>query len=313
MKWNDRIGRRLKLNDLHVLLTVVETGSMGKAAERLAVSQPSVSKSIADLEHVTGVRLLDRSPRGVECTDYGRALLRRGLGAFDELRLAIKDIETLNDPASGEVRIGAPDSMASGFLTEVIERFSRQYPRVVVSVVPAENMAHEFRQLRDRNVDFLLGALDTPFMVEDLDAEPLFAQRFFIVAGGDSKWARRRKIELAELVDEPWLTGSRGLPPSRLVEAFHTAGLPPPSAGVRTYSTHERLRLLATNRFIGAEPAQVLQFCARPFSIKILPCVLPIRPWQVGIVTLKNRTISPVVQNFLSYARDVAKLVVANK
>src|SRR5262245_56653583 len=67
MKWNDRIGRRLKLHDLHVLLTVTELGSMGKAAERLAVSQPSVSKAIADMEHAIGVRLLDRTAKGVDC------------------------------------------------------------------------------------------------------------------------------------------------------------------------------------------------------------------------------------------------------
>src|SRR5436305_7770826 len=99
MKWNDRIGRRLKLHDLNVLLTVAELGSMGKAAERLAVSQPSVSKAIADIEHAVGVRLLDRTSKGVEMTDYGRALLRRGIGAFDELRLGVKEIESLTDPS----------------------------------------------------------------------------------------------------------------------------------------------------------------------------------------------------------------------
>jgi DNA-binding transcriptional LysR family regulator len=91
MKWDDRIGRRVKLHDLHILMTVAELGSMGKAAERLAVSQPSISKSISDLEYAVGVRLLDRTSRGVETTAYGRALLRRGMGAFDELRQGIKE------------------------------------------------------------------------------------------------------------------------------------------------------------------------------------------------------------------------------
>ena len=68
-------------------------GSMGKAAERLAIAQPSVSKAIADLEHIIGVRLLDRTVTGVVPTPYGRALLRRGMGAFDELRQGIKDLE----------------------------------------------------------------------------------------------------------------------------------------------------------------------------------------------------------------------------
>ena len=120
MKWNDRIGRRLKLHDLHVLLTVAELGSMGKAAERLAVSQPSVSKAIADMEHTIGVRLLDRTPKGVECTAYGRALLRRGMGAFDELRQGIKDIESLADPTAGEVRVGCPEAIATGLMLATI-------------------------------------------------------------------------------------------------------------------------------------------------------------------------------------------------
>src|SRR5437763_11579577 len=117
MKWSDRIGRRLKLQDLHVLMTVAETGSMGKAAERLAVSQPSVSKAIADIEHTIGVRLLDRTSKGAVCTPYGRALLKRSMGAFDELRQGVRDIESLAGPNVGEVLVGAPDSFAGGLLS----------------------------------------------------------------------------------------------------------------------------------------------------------------------------------------------------
>src|SRR5262247_3950367 len=157
MKWDARIGRRLKLHDLHVLLTVAELGSMGKAAGRLAVSQPSVSKAIADMEHTIGVRLLDRTAKGVECTAYGRALLRRGMGAFDELRQGIKDIESLADPKVGEVRVGCPEALAAGLISAVMDRFSRENPRAVVRVTVADNMAPEYRHLRDRTVDFLVG------------------------------------------------------------------------------------------------------------------------------------------------------------
>ena len=79
MQWADRIGRRLKLRDLHILMAVVQRGSMAKAAEDLAISQPVVSKSIADLEHSLGVHLLDRSPQGVEPTMYGRAIIESGV------------------------------------------------------------------------------------------------------------------------------------------------------------------------------------------------------------------------------------------
>src|SRR6266853_1941130 len=97
----ERIERRLKLHDLRVLISVVEAGSMGKAAERLGTSQPAVSRTIADLEYALGVRLLDRSPRGIEATLYGRALINRGIAAFDELRQGVKDIEFLADPTTG--------------------------------------------------------------------------------------------------------------------------------------------------------------------------------------------------------------------
>jgi DNA-binding transcriptional LysR family regulator len=108
--WEARIGRRIRLRDLHVLLTAVQCGSMAQAARRLAVSQPAISKSIADLEHTLGVRLLDRGPRGIEPTLYGGALVRRGLAVFDELRQAVGEIEFMANPTVGEVRVGCNES-----------------------------------------------------------------------------------------------------------------------------------------------------------------------------------------------------------
>src|SRR5712671_5301759 len=107
MQWGDRIGRRLKLQDMHILLATVEWGSMAKAADRLAISQPVVSRSIAGLEHTLGVRLLDRSRSGIAPTLYGRALLTHGLAAFNELKWGVKAIESLADPTTGERRSGS--------------------------------------------------------------------------------------------------------------------------------------------------------------------------------------------------------------
>jgi molybdenum-dependent DNA-binding transcriptional regulator ModE len=76
--------------DVRVLMTVVQAGSMHKAAERLATSQPAVSRAIADLEHALGVRLLDRSPSGIEPTQYAHAIIKRKLAVFDELKQASK-------------------------------------------------------------------------------------------------------------------------------------------------------------------------------------------------------------------------------
>src|ERR1700737_2573695 len=135
MQWDDRIGRRLKLRDLHILMAVVQAGSMAKAGVRLAVSQPAISKAIAEMEHALGVPLLDRSPQGVEPTSYGRAIIRRGAAVFDELRQGIKEIEFLSDPTVGEVRIGTTEPLAAGLITAVIERLWRNSPGIATHVV----------------------------------------------------------------------------------------------------------------------------------------------------------------------------------
>src|SRR5215813_9182929 len=102
MDLSDRIGRRLKLHDLHVLMTVVQAGSMRKAAQGLNTTQPAISRSIAELEQAIGARLLDRSRQGVEPTPYGRVLLDCGAAVFDDLRQAVENIEFLTDPTVGE-------------------------------------------------------------------------------------------------------------------------------------------------------------------------------------------------------------------
>src|SRR5437762_8337205 len=110
--WESQIGRRLRLRDLHVFSTVVQRGSMAKAAQHLGVFQPAVSEVMADLEHALGVRLLDRSTQGVEPTMYGNALLKRSIVVFDELKQSIRDIEFLADPTTGEIKIACPPAIA---------------------------------------------------------------------------------------------------------------------------------------------------------------------------------------------------------
>ena len=132
MQLSDRIGRRMKLHDLHVLMTVVQFGSMGEAAKRLNSHQPAISRSIAELEHALGVRLLDRHRQGVEPTEYGRALLDCGVAVFDDLRRGLKNIEFLADPTAGEIRIGCHPFLAPRALSPPSgDRLSQRYPRAL--------------------------------------------------------------------------------------------------------------------------------------------------------------------------------------
>lgn len=313
MKWNDRIGRRIKLHDVHVLMIVAEHGSMGKAAERLAISQPSVSKSIADLERAIGKPLLNRTPRGVEPTPYGAALLRRGVGAFEELKQAVDDIEYLADPRIGEIRVGCPDAIGAGLLCEVIDRFTRKSPDVIVSVVAANNMSPEFRPLRERRVDFLIGRLAQPFAAHDrrfdardLDSELLFHERWRVVAGKQHELARRRKVQLEDLVAARWILTPDEMSAALIAGPFIARNLPVPRASIRAYATNQKFNLLATNRYIAAVSSNTARFNIDRFALKVLPVEFETEPWPVGIVTLKNRAVSPLVEKFLECVRDVA-------
>lgn len=307
MKLSDRIGRRIKLQDVHVLMAVAQAGSMGKAARHLNTSQPNISKSIADLEHALGVRLLDRHRQGIEPTAYGRALLDGGAAVFDELRQTVKNLEFLADPAAGEVQVGCNPLLAASFVSTVVDRLSRRYPRIIFRLVTGytEVLHH---QLSERNVDLLIARKLAPIADERFDFEFLFDESSVVVAGAQSPWARRRRIELAELMNESWVLPPRGSGmASFAMEAFHSKGLNYPRMAVVTDSPLVRMSLLSTGRFLTVFPASTVRFPTQRPELKVLPVDLPMALVPNGIVTLKNRTLSPVVQLFINTAREVAK------
>ena len=305
--WEGRIGSRIRLRDLHVLSAVVRWGSMAKAASHLAMSQSAVSESIATLESALGVRLLDRSPQGVAPTIYAEALLKRGHVVFDELRQGVKDIEFLAEPTKGEVRIACPELLSAGLLPATIDRLSRRHPKIVVRVAQMDTTNLEFRELRERNVDLMLARVAGTFVDDDLDIEILLHDPHFVVVGARSPWARRRKVTLADLMNEPWI-----FPPNQVVmglikEAFEANDLELPSERVTAASILLRNHLLATGRFLTMLPDSVLRYTATQWSLKPLPIDLRIKPWPIAILTLKNRTLSPVTQLFIEHLRGVAK------
>lgn len=305
-QWDDRIGRRLKLRDLHILAAVVRWGSMVKAASHLAMSQPAVSESIGNLESALRVRLLDRSSRGVEPTLYASALLRHAEVVFDELGQAVRELDYLADKTVGEVRVACGDTMAAGLLPEAIDRFTHGHPGVVVRVVQANAETLDFRELRERQVDLALARTFVPMTEEDLDIELLLADRHRVVVGARSPWARRRKIALVELVDEPWLFAANHFIRDLIAEAFRSQGLATPQERVSANSILLRNQLLATGRFLTVLPESVLRANAGQWGLKALPIDLGVQSRPAAIVTLKNRTLSPVVRVFIEHVRAVA-------
>ena len=306
VQWSDRIGSRLKLRDLHILLAVVQAGSMSRAADRLAVSHPVVSKTIADLEHTLGVRLLDRTPQGAEPTAYGRALLACGTVVFDEMRRGVQEIAFLSDPTVGDLRIGTASPYVDGLVPGVIARLAERFPKIRFQVTEADAVTLCGR-LRERKLDLVIGRVLTSIFGDDLISERLFDDRLHVVAGLESPWARRRKLSLTELGGEPWLMPETdNIAMALIADAFASAGLTPPVPQVVSNSITLRVRLIETGRFVAIIPGSALRFGAGRMRIKILPIVLRMETPPAVAISLKNRTPNPIAKLFIDEVRALA-------
>jgi DNA-binding transcriptional LysR family regulator len=304
---DDRILRRLKLSDLRLFQAVAERGGMAKAAAHLNISQPAVSKAIAALEATLRVRLLDRNPQGVELTMYGRALLDGGVAVFDELIKSIKQIDYLTDPSGGEVRIGCTEAGAAGFVPVVVAQLSQHYPRAVFRIATADPVTLVTQELPQRRVEFAIGAIPDSILHKDIESTVLFEDRHFVMAGERNKWVRRRKIKLADLVNEPWI-----LPPpdspmgASIADAFRNCGLEPPQSRVMSFSIPLCHHLLATGRFLTMHPI-VMARLGNYLPLRRLDVDFVGVARTVRIATLRNRTLSPLARLAIDCARDVAR------
>jgi DNA-binding transcriptional LysR family regulator len=297
----------MKLRDLDILSSVVVRGSMAKAASDLGISQPAISEAIARLEAAAGARLLDRTTRGVEPTVFGLALVKRANVAFDELEQGLREIESLADPTSGDVRVGCPESLAAGFVPAVTERLAQRFPNIRVHVGLAQPGEQHFRELRERSVDLLIGRLFKAVNADDVIVEPLCQDAFFVVASANGRWARRRSLSLHDLADERWILFPADTLSNRFIEqGFRTAGLELPRNVVTSFSIQMRLHLLSTGDFLTVLHWSVLKFNAERWGLKVLPVRLPCGDMPITVFTTAGRTLSPAVGKFVAELRSVA-------
>jgi len=307
MNLHERISRRLKLRDLRLLLAVAESGSMAKAATHINLTQSAVSRAIGELEHTLGVRLFDRTPQGVEPTIYGRALLKGGVAVFDDLRTSVNEIEFLSDPTAGELRIGTSEATGFGVVPVLIDLLARQYPRAVFEVVQADTKTLMEHELRGRRIELAITRMATSGD-EDLEGTILYSDRLRVVAGLSSPWASRRRIALSDLVNERWCLPPPGHPvTSQVTEAFRRCGLEPPRRSATVASAQFVSNLVAKGYFLGVHGTVYLRLHPASGSLKVLPVELPIPLAPVSVVSLKNRTLSPLAQIFIERAREVTK------
>jgi len=310
MQWHDRIGRRLRLKDLHTLQTVAEVGSMAKASHRLGLSQPAISKAITDMEQAVGAALLDRTSRGVELTECGRLLIDRTRVVFDEIKLGVTDIAHRSDPAQGVVAIGVTEPVTA-IVSEIIGHLVRKHPGMRYHVVVGDRDALE-HGLRQRTLDVAITRWAPSPVADDLAADVLFRSSLAVMADRQHPLLRsKRKLKLADLMREQWTLS----PPDSFlgrtgVELFRRHNLPLPPTTVTTLSIYMRLNLLAGSRFITLLPMQILRNRSSSAWLRALDVDLGDTSASIASITLKGRRAGGAVKLFEQASRDVCKTLV---
>jgi DNA-binding transcriptional LysR family regulator len=265
-----------------------------------------VSKAIVELEAALGVQLFDRGQQGVVPTPYALALRTRSVSIFNDLRQGVQDIDFIADPTRGEIRVGMTEPITSAIVAPVIDGLSRKYPRMFFHLV-AGDTATLYTDVAERNIELaicrMIGKLP-----DELAAEILFHDSVAVMTSAANPLARRRNLKLADLANEPWvLFPNESFFGGVIAEIFRANGHEPPRLTVSTLSVHAQNEMLATGRFITVLPSFMLRLPGGSVPLKALPVMLPNPPMPIGLITVKNRMLTPVAQLFIGRIRTRVK------
>lgn len=304
----DRVSRRLKLRDFQMVEAIASRGSMAAAAADLRLSQPAISKAIADLERDLGTAIFDRNSRGVQLTASGEILVRRGRVILDELRHGLDEIQNVCDPTAGFVSVGVSPAQ-SLFVSGVVERTSRRYPRIKFNVVMSDPL-RLIRALRDRELDLAICRAQMAEGEPDLKAEILFRDRIEVVVAPSHPLARRRRLALSDLMGERWALAEPDSYLGRLVrKAFRAQSLPMPQAVVSTASMQLRFELMETGGFVTLASRSMAIHPSRKGRMRALPVDFEDNAGPMSAITLNGRQLTNASDLVLEEVRTVAKSI----
>lgn len=305
MNWEERVGRKLKLRDLHTLQVVSNVGSMAKASLELGLSQPAISKAIAEMEQALGVPLLERSSTGVEITPYGSLLVDRVRVIFDEVRQGVEDIRLLADPAQGEVRIGTTEALTV-LLADIIDRLTGKYPRVTFHVSVSDTTTL-MRELREREIDIVVTRWNARNAADDVLADVFYDAPLTVLAHRRHPLVREKSLELAELRNARWTLSPPDSFLGRMVgDVFRRHNVDLPQSAVTSLSIYMRLTLLASGKFITMLPNSILKHPTDKTWLRELPVRINDASGRIAAITLKQRRARGTVELFRQACREMA-------
>ena len=295
----ETIISRLRLKHLRLLVALNTHGSLLKAAEQVALSQPGATKALQEIEAALGTTLFVRTNRGLEANALGHCAIRYARLITTDLANLREEMSGIQQGYGGRVSVGVIMG-AVPYLTEVLTRLLEKRPSVSVQIVE-DTSARLLHLLDGGRLDLAIcrpSISERPELYESINVRD---ENLAVVGSTAHPLADVRRLELPDLANYPWVVYSANMPMRLLLEReFHEAGLQFPLNLMETTS------LFATLAMLQRDPARVAvlsvdvaQFCTRFGLTRILPLELRSRSDPYFLVKRLDRTLSPVGQLLL--------------
>ncbi|SOZ39637.1 LysR substrate-binding domain-containing protein [Cupriavidus neocaledonicus] len=300
---------RLKTRQLLLLLAVADEGSIHRAAERLAMTQPAASKLLRELEELLSVPLFERLPRGMAPTDYGRAMIRHARAVVGSLNQAREEVLALKAGRLGHVAIGAITSPGVRLLPAAIAQVKARYPGLRVSV-EIDNSNVLLDRLGQEKLDMVVARLFPEHDKGRLRYEPMAQEPVCAVVRPGHPMLAARGLSLADAADAAWLIPPAGTVLRHRFELmFQRASLAPPVNVVETAALLFLTRMVTQSDMIAVLTADVAQYYAAFGMVEILPMAMPCHMDDFGLITPTDRLMSPGALLVAEALREAAQAI----
>jgi DNA-binding transcriptional LysR family regulator len=303
----DRVLRsNLKLRHLQLLVALDQFRHLGRAAEFLSVSQPAVSKTLAEIERMFDLELFVRSTRGTEPTAYGVAVVRFARSVLADYDRTRDEIAAVAGGAAGRVSVGAMVVATPSLLVRAVALLKQRSAQTTVMVEEGD-LTRLLPRLRVGELDLFVGRLEPGYASPDLDTEALYAEPMCIVVRPDHPLVHETRIEWSKLAAVAWV-----VPPPwassriKLEQMFYKHGLAPPVDIVETASFLATLTFVRERPAVGFLARGVARHFEREGLLTILKLQVPIDLPQVGMITLRGRNRTPATEHLMACLRSTA-------
>jgi len=301
------IRTHLKPRHLQILVALDNIRNLGKVAASMHVTQPAVSKSLAELERGLGLRLFERTSRGVFPTIYGECLIRHARSMITDLAQARDELRGLASGSSGNIRIGVLATAALALLPRALAMLKSRHPGMTV-LAREGLMENLLPELLLGNLDLIVGRLPEDRIAQGLNEKILMEEGVSLVAGRHHPLVGRKQVNWSDMLAYPWV-----FPPVNtllrepLERAFERNGVPVPSNRVETLSVHVIRGYLHYTDAIAALATDVSRYYESLGLLAILPLELPRLARPVGVIWSRQRPLAPATQGLIQFLEEAAQ------